>query len=110
MELIHEEMSNIVLLTVKGKIDIESSPELKRQVLSIVDSGKKNIYLDFSGVSFVNSSGLGAMINLLKELRKKNASMTIINPSNFIKSLFKLTQLDKIFKVYGSVEESIKNQ
>ncbi len=108
MELTQRKTGSVTVLSIKGKINIETSPDLKREVLRIADTGVQKIYLDFSNVDFVNSSGLGSLINLLKELRKKDVAMVIINPSNFIRSLFTLTHLDEIFETYDSIEDALK--
>ncbi len=107
MDISCENRDDVVVLSLVGKIDIDSSPELKSKVLDLIEEGNKNILIDFSGVSFMNSSGLGTLINVVKEARSKEASLTIVSPTTFIKSLFKLTQLDKIFTIYDSMEEAL---
>ncbi len=109
MDISCENRDDIVVLNLVGKIDIDSSPELKAKVAELIEENNKNIFIDFSGISFMNSSGLGALISIVKDVRAKDASLTIINPTTFIKSLFKLTQLDKIFTIYDSVEEALSD-
>lgn len=110
MDISCENRDDIVVLSLVGKIDIDSSPELKAKVLDLIEQDNKNIFIDFSGISFMNSSGLGALISIVKEARSREASLTIISPTTFIKSLFKLTQLDKIFTIYDSVEEALSDE
>ena len=97
-----------VVISITGKIDIQTCPELKTEVLDVVNEGIKSIFLDFSSVSFINSSGLGGLINLLKELKKKDTALSIVSPSSFIVNLFKLTQLDKVFSIYDSIEDALE--
>ena len=110
MELVRKKEKNLCVLSISGKINVQTSADLKKEVIDIADSGESKIYLDFSNVEFVNSSGLGSLINLLKELRKKDVALYIVNPSDFIKSLFELTHLDQIFTSYNNIEEAINDQ
>ncbi|MCB1196186.1 STAS domain-containing protein [bacterium] len=111
MELARARVSEeSVVVSITGKIDIQTSPELKSEVLDIANADIKSILLDFSGVTFINSSGLGGLINLLKEVKKQDAKLAIVNPSSFIVNLFKLTQLDKVFSIYNNIEEALEQE
>ena len=106
MEMTREQVNdNIVVISVNGKIDIQTSPQVKTEVLNVAESNVNNIFLDFSNVTFINSSGLGGLINLLKELKKKGITLSVLTPSSFIVNLFKLTQLDKIFNIYDKLDD-----
>lgn len=99
MEVLHHEIKNMDVLTVRGRIDVRTSQELKKEVLSVLDSGSRDVCLEFSNVEYMDTSGLGSVVGLFKEARKRDITLTIANPSNFIQGLFKLTQMDKIFPV-----------
>jgi anti-sigma B factor antagonist len=104
MEIIRDEICKVAVLHIKGRIDITTSQELKDEVMNIFESGETHLGLEFSEVDYMDTSGLGSLISVLKEARKKGVALTIINPSNFIKGLFQLTQMDKIFQITDSVD------
>jgi len=110
MDISCENRDDVIVLNLAGKIDIDSSPELKAKVLDLIEEGYMSVFIDFSKITFMNSSGLGSLISTIKEARLKDAGLIIINPTTFIKSLFKLTQLDKILTIYDSLEEALKNE
>ncbi|HSO67421.1 MAG TPA: STAS domain-containing protein, partial [Desulfatirhabdiaceae bacterium] len=64
--------------------------------------------LDLTYVEFIDSSGLSVLISVLKTLAGKG-ELLLCSISNTVMSLFKLTRMDRIFKIYDSVEEALKN-
>ena len=56
-------------VTVSGEIDVATSPQLRDQLSSLLANGARDITLEFEGVSFVDSSGLGVLVGTYKRLR-----------------------------------------
>jgi anti-sigma B factor antagonist len=57
---------------VKGEIDVATAPELRRQLEELADSDPSTLTLDMSGVTFIDSSGLGVLVGFLQHLREQN--------------------------------------
>lgn len=81
------------------RIDVLVSQEVKGELFKILDEGINVLGFDFSNVQFVDSSGLGALVAVLKRLGS-GGSMRMWGLSPELKSLFEITQLYKVFDIY----------
>jgi len=73
----------------------------RAEVLDAVKDGAGPVVLDLGSVEFVDSSGVGAMVAILKAL-DKGRTMVLASPQAPVQSLLELTRMDKIFRVYDS--------
>ncbi|OKH18783.1 STAS domain-containing protein [[Limnothrix rosea] IAM M-220] len=75
--------------------------EFRDDVLkSLTDEGKKHILLNFSGITFMDSAGLGSLVLLLKTVRAHGGTLYLCHVNQQIKMLFELTNMDRIFKIF----------
>jgi anti-sigma B factor antagonist len=94
-----EDLSDVLSLI--GEIDMASAPELQRACMAAVDDGAKKVILDTSGVTFIDSTGLGVIIALQKRLRAEGGEASIRNPSSVLRRLIQVTNLDRVVPVEG---------
>lgn len=77
--------------------------EFKNELIaSLTDGGKNTILLDFSGITFMDSAGLGSLVLLLKTVRSHGAKMYLCNVNEQIRMLFELTNMDRVFESFGT--------
>ncbi len=74
-------------------------------LLSLTESNKKVILLDFSGITFMNSAGLGSLVLLLKTVLSHGARMYLCNVNEQIQMLLELTNMDRLFEIYGTQQD-----
>ena len=101
MNLEHHVDSGALNLKVLDKrMDARSAAEFKDRVGALIKDGNRFIALDLSEVEFIDSSGLGALVSILKQLGGQG-EMVIGGVRETVASLFKLTRLDKVFQMYA---------
>jgi anti-sigma B factor antagonist len=88
------------LLEVFGRVDGENALELGQSVERAVAEGRINLLLDLSGVQYMNSSGLRELVQIYKRLLRIGGSLTVVNPSERVKSLLELVGLETVFDIY----------
>lgn len=89
---------NGLTLIINGKIDKITAPEVQTKVLAAVQKNP-NLTLDFAGVEYISSAGLRALLLGQKSASAKGGSMIIINVSNEVMNVFKLSGFDKILTI-----------
>jgi len=93
IEVSGEPASPVVL--VRGEIDVATSPQLRNDLNALVARGARHITLDFSGVSFVDSSGLGVLVGAYKRLRDdEEGSVRIVGAQPSVRKVFEITGLE----------------
>jgi anti-sigma B factor antagonist len=93
-------------LSLKGRLDFASSANLKDEVLKHVSGGKTKLILNLAMVDFINSSGLGTLVSILKEVRLARGRIVLSNLASYVQEIFEITQLSHIFEIYPSEAEA----
>ena len=104
MEIKSTENEGVVILVVNGEININTSPELKKH---FEKQTLKKIVVDLERVTYVDSSGLATLVELLKKTKVRGGSLGLSGMPDKIKSLFEITKLDKLFSVFPSQQEAL---
>jgi anti-sigma B factor antagonist len=89
------------------RLDASVAVSFKESVHEVIQSGKTRLVLDMGGVQFVDSSGLGALVSVLKALGPSHGSLSIANVQPSVAGLLKLTRMDKVFSIQPSVEQAV---
>ncbi len=89
----------------EGELDIFSSPNFKEKVVNAYDSKNTDINIDFEKLEYVDSTGLGALISILRKVKENNNQIYIDNIKPNIKKLFLITELDKLFVIRSEINE-----
>lgn len=85
------------------RLDASVAPEFKAAMENIISAGNDQIILDISQLSFMDSSSLGAMVSVLKQIGG-TGKMVIFGASGTVLELFKLTRMDRIFTLTNDIE------
>jgi anti-sigma B factor antagonist len=91
------------------RIDIEVAGELRTALLGLIESGKRNLVMDLGGVTFIDSSGLGALVSAFKTLktRKQDGDIRLANAQPSVVELLEIIRLNRVFSSYPSVEQAV---
>jgi len=87
------------VISVNGEVDIYSAPSFKESLYQSINDVTQDIVLDCSGLTYIDSMGLGILVGVLKRVREKGCNMIIRNPRSTVRKLFKITGLDKAFVI-----------
>lgn len=82
-----------------GDVDIQSSSHLKEEINGMLNQVETDLKIDCANLSYIDSTGLGVLIGVLKRVKLVEKEITIVNAQNNIKKLLNITGLDKIFKI-----------
>ncbi len=98
------------IIDVVGSLKTEDDYEtFKKGIQEVLDSGDKNIILNFENMLFINSSGLGKLILTAKKTAESGGSLKVINLSDDLKDLFNFTRLSEKINIFDSEQEAMAN-
>lgn len=95
------------IIEVGGEIDVYTAPSLREAVVEAVDDGYFQLIIDVENVAFLDSTGLGVLVGALKRVRSEDGSLDIVCTHERLLKIFQITGLDKVFGLYGSVEDAV---
>ncbi|HRX15458.1 MAG: STAS domain-containing protein [Spirochaetes bacterium] len=107
MEINQREINEIVLLDIAGEIDLYNAPEIKDIINKLVEEQKYNVIINLEKVTYIDSSGIGALISSLSNLKKYQGGLKIINVFASVRKVFELTKLTSFFEIFDSEEEAL---
>jgi anti-sigma B factor antagonist len=99
MEISIQKDTDIVTVSIVGDIEMMSIKDLKNQLLDIGQNEDKDIGLDLSKVNYIDSSGVGVLISLLKLQKNKGKNLKILKVSPKVLNVLKLSSLSDIFNL-----------
>ena len=109
MEITLRDEGAVSILSLNGRLDLASGTALKEQVKSLFEKDKTSIHFNLAEVEFINSSGLGGLVSIMKETRLRKGRLTLSNMANYVKEIFEITQLSHIFEIFETEAEALKS-
>lgn len=98
------EKDGVSIYQVHGEINITTSPDLKKV---FEKERPKKLIVDLVSVTYIDSSGLATLVEMLKKTRSQNGHFGLASMSDKVKSLFEITKLDKLFSIYPNHEDAV---
>lgn len=109
MQIKEKKINQADVLELFGEIDINNSPEFRKVFDRLIKEDRKKILLNFSQISYIDSSGLATLVEMLQRLKRIGGILRLCNLSEKVKGLFEITKLDKLFSIFASEEEALKD-
>jgi len=108
MKIKQKPADGAMVLELSGKIMGGPDFDLfKSEISGLVEKGQKDVILDFGGVPWINSTGLGILITGHLTLKNAGGTVRICNVRERVLSIFYISQLEKVFQVFPTVEEAL---
>jgi anti-anti-sigma factor len=92
------------IVRINSKITFEHCPLFQSRLDAVMEDGVREVVIDFRGVPFMDSSGIGEILRLYKLARDRHGEVVLINPNQKLKNLFTMYRFEKFMKIRDSVE------
>ena len=103
-----EVKNNYQLFRLTGLLDAFSEATFRKVLSKCIDEGPKHVILNLSQIDFVDSSGLGALVQLVKKAQTLEGTLQIVSNPRVTQTV-KLVRLEKFLSLRPSVDEAVKN-
>ena len=101
-----DETTYVISLT--GEVDLYTAPEFKQQLLDVISQGGKNVVVDFTNTTFIDSTTLGVLVGGVKRVRTNDGQMSLVCSDRNITKIFEITGLDRVFTIYATRDEAVE--
>ena len=92
------------MVWVSGELDMDTRPQLRDFIREVVEGGARQVLLDFAEVTFMDSSGLGLLVDSLKLLRAKGGRLCLAAVQQSVRNVLVLSAVDQVVDLYDTVE------
>jgi anti-anti-sigma factor len=106
MELVTDQVGQAGVLHVHGRLTMGAAGELKAAVDREVAAGRTLVVVDLAGTTFLDSSGLGALVGGLRSARAAGGDLRIAGVGAQVRTVLELTTMDRVLRPYDSVEDA----
>jgi anti-sigma B factor antagonist len=95
------------VISLTGEVDLYTAPEFKQQLLDVIGKGAKDVVVDFSNTTFIDSTTLGVLVGGVKRLRTNEGQLSLVCSDRNITKIFEITGLDRVFTIYPTRDEAL---
>jgi len=95
------------VISLSGEVDLYTAPEFKQQLLDVIAKGAKDVVVDFSNTTFIDSTTLGVLVGGVKRLRTNEGQLSLVCSDRNITKIFEITGLDRVFTIYPTRDEAL---
>ena len=99
-------VEDIVILAVPSYV---SADEIQGRVAELLGNGQKQIALDLTLLTFVESSGLGTLVNAFKQIQGAGGQFAMFSVQPYVQKLVDITKLGRILAIYESEGEAVSS-
>ena len=107
IDLIHQHPAAII--AIEGEVDLYSSPQVRDTLMGLTELQHPAIVLNLEKVTYMDSSGLATLIECLQATGKYSGKFILTHMRQEVREVFQLSQLDKVFTIFETLEEGLKN-
>lgn len=108
LEIRERNIGEVVILEMFGKITIgEGSVQLRDSVSRLLDAGRNKIILNLSGVTYMDSSGIGELVSRYTTTKNAGGRLKLLNLPKKIKDLLMITKLLTVFEIYEDEQAAL---
>lgn len=108
MKYVVTEHLNYSVISLTGDIDLNESPNVRRQVLENLNKNL-NLLIDLSKVDYIDSSGVASLVEGLQTARSQKLNFALVGVSDSATQVLQLARLDTVFTIYDSIDDVDKN-
>ena len=102
-----QNLNDHTVVSVAGEVDVLTAPTLDEALSSVIGAGNTRLILDFGGVTFLDSTGLGVVVKALKRTREADGTLAVATQSERVLKVFRITGLDGIVPLYDNVAAAL---
>jgi anti-sigma B factor antagonist len=109
MDIAVRKSGDVTVVDFKGRLAVGVSDTLLPKVVKeILEEGSKKILLNLSEMDYIDSNGLGELVQSYRESQRAGASLRLLKPQDRVAKTLRLTNLLPMFSVYESEEEALR--
>lgn len=109
IDLSRQTVGGYPVLAVRGEVDVSSAPALRHELDQLLAEGSATVIVDLSGVGFLDSTGLGALVAARSNAADAGGDLPVVCEHERVLKLFTITGLDGVFDLHPTVDDAVRS-
>jgi anti-anti-sigma factor len=108
MEIDIMKKGDILVISVKGRMDALTAPDFDKKIETLLSQGENALILNLSELEYISSAGLRSILAVAKQVKARDGSFVLTELKGAVKEVFEISGFYSIFQVFESEEDALK--
>ena len=108
MEIVEESKDDVSIFSLKGRLDSNTSAKLESRIAQALESGFKNMIINFENLEYISSAGLRVILKTTKDLRRKDGKILLCSMQDYVKEVFEIAGFDTFLPIVATMGEALE--
>jgi|SRR5512147_532457 anti-anti-sigma factor len=108
MEILEARRNDVLVLTLKGRLNAASAPTVRSHLQERIDEGERRFVVDAAGLTYISTSGLGLLLQIGKQLEERSGHIVLCALQQPVKRVLEIAGFTSLFSIFSSPEEAIQ--
>lgn len=95
---------DVAVVTVCGEVDLYTAPQLRSELVGVLEDGARRLVIDMSRVEFCDSTGISVLLSAMKRSRDKGGDLELVAPKSAVTKVLEVTGLDAVFVIHPGLD------
>jgi anti-sigma B factor antagonist len=110
MEVEERTVGTVTILDLKGKLTFgDGELPLKTRAQSLLRQGRKQLVLNLDAVPYVDSAGIGELVETFTTVSREGGSLKLLNPTRRVHDLLTITKLLTVFETFTTESDAVRS-
>lgn len=97
------EDAGVSIIKLAGEVDVYTAPDFKDAINKVITDGAKYLVIDLAEVSYMDSSGFGALLSATKRVKPEGGTVNLVYCNEAVERMLRITRLDSIFGLFNDM-------
>jgi anti-sigma B factor antagonist len=107
LEMTRRRHGDLVVVSLAGEVDLDNVSDVRKCLEEAVETHGPRLVVDLTGLTFIDTTGLGVLVRLLATLRDRNGSMALVAPDGQVLRRLRRTNLAPLFPIYDTLSQAL---
>lgn len=109
MELVTSKQDGKNIIQIQGRLDATSSPELEKELLTLIEAGEKDYIADLASLEYISSVGLRIFLMVAKKAKSAGGKVVLCSLNEHVYEVFEIAGFTAIFPIFSNLDEALNN-
>ncbi len=102
-----DDRGRCLVVSVSGRLDTLTSPDLDKAGKSWIEEGKVDVVLDMEGLDYISSAGLRSILALAKSIESNGGRLVLCNVRGMVEEVLSMSGFDSFLSIFADIDSAV---